>query len=46
MPCPRRGLMAYLCIVVGLWKKYKKIIRKKHVAIHNVFNEKTTKLNS
>ena len=46
MPARCHGLMAYLCIVVGLWKKYKKIIWKKTIAIHNVFNEKTTKLNS
>ena len=46
MPCP--------CDAAGLWHAYalswicgkKKVIWRKTVAIHNVFKEKTTKLNS
>jgi len=45
MPVRCRGLVACLCVVMDLWKK-KKVIWRKTVAIHNVFKEKTTKLNS
>ena len=43
MPARCCGLVTCLCVVVGLWKKN---IWRKTIAIHNIFKEKSTKLNS
>jgi hypothetical protein len=42
-----RGVVACLCLFVGLWKKsLKKNHMKKNCCNHNIFKKKTTKLNS
>jgi len=47
MPCPRDvASLRHICALSWICGKKKKNMRRKTVAIHNVFKKKTTKLNS